>query len=160
VSRTGPLQVAVMAVTFGLTLLVPLQYAVLIGVGLAIVLFVAEQSNRLTVRQVVVLADGRWKEEDPDGEVRPGAVTVLQPYGSLFFASAPVFRSQLPRVDPEISGRAVVMSSGSPGLRRWRAPARQTTCERQRRDGSVGVRGPSPLGSTPMIEPSSLGRAA
>ncbi|WP_231502570.1 SulP family inorganic anion transporter [Blastococcus sp. URHD0036] len=109
VSRTGPLQVAVMAVTFGLTLVVPLQYAVLIGVGLAVILFVAEQSNRLTVRQVEVLPDGRWKEVDPDEEVRPGAVTVLQPYGSLFFASAPVFRSQLPRVDPGTSGRAVVI---------------------------------------------------
>jgi SulP family sulfate permease len=35
-------------------------------------------------------------------------VVVLQPYGSLFFASAPVFRAQLPRVD-EGSATAVVV---------------------------------------------------
>jgi len=34
---------------------------------------------------------------------------VLQPYGSLFFAAAPVFESQLPEVRPESTGSVVVI---------------------------------------------------
>ena len=109
VLRTGPLQTALMAVTLVLTLLVPLQYAVLVGVGLAIVAFVAQQSNRLTVRRLVPSADGRMRECDPPPTVPAGEVTVLQPYGSLFFASAPIFRAQLPKVDEDSSPAVVVL---------------------------------------------------
>ena len=44
--RTGGTQATVMATTFILTLLVPMQYAVLTGVGISVILFVARQSNR------------------------------------------------------------------------------------------------------------------
>jgi len=98
VVKTGPFQTATMFVTLGLTLAIPLQYAVLVGVGFAIVLHVAEQSNKLTVRQLVFQPDGRVREATPPAEVPPGDVLVLQPYGSLFFASAPVFEAQLPTV--------------------------------------------------------------
>ena len=50
VVKTGPLPTAIMAVTFGLTLVIPLQFAVLVGVGLGIILFVAQQSNHVRVR--------------------------------------------------------------------------------------------------------------
>ena len=107
--RTGPLQAALMGVTLVLTLLVPLQYAVLVGVGLAIVAFVAQQSNRLTVRRLVPSPDGRMRECDPPRTVPAGAVIVLQPYGSLFFASAPVFRAQLPQVGDSSAPAVVVL---------------------------------------------------
>ncbi|UUT36280.1 SulP family inorganic anion transporter [Microbacterium elymi] len=42
VIKAGPLQTSIMAVTFVLTLVIPLQFAVLVGVGLGIVLFVAQ----------------------------------------------------------------------------------------------------------------------
>ena len=38
--RTGVVQKAVVATTFALTMIVPLQFAVLVGVGLAVVLHV------------------------------------------------------------------------------------------------------------------------
>ncbi|CCH86972.1 putative Sulphate transporter [Modestobacter italicus] len=107
--RTGPVQAALMGVTLVLTLLVPLQYAVLVGVGLAIVAFVAQQSNRLTVRRLVPSPDGRMRECDAPRTLPAGTVTVLQPYGSLFFASAPVFRAQLPRVDDSSAPAVVVL---------------------------------------------------
>ena len=109
VVRSSPLQGAVLAVTLVLTLLVPLQYAVLVGVGLAIILFVAQQSNRLTVRRLEVTDEGRIREDDPPRTVPGASVTVLQPYGSLFFASAPVFRSWLPAVDGESAAAVVVV---------------------------------------------------
>src|SRR5690606_20206905 len=45
--RTGAVQATVLATTFVLTLLIPLQYAVLSGVGLAVLLHVTQQSNRI-----------------------------------------------------------------------------------------------------------------
>ncbi|MFJ2542114.1 SulP family inorganic anion transporter [Microbacterium sp. NPDC087589] len=100
VFKTGAVQIAVFLVTFALTLLIPLQYAVIAGVGLAIVLQIARQSNRVRVRRWVFDAPGgRPIEQDPPTTVESGATVVLTPYGSLFFASAPSFRQQLP--DPE-----------------------------------------------------------
>jgi sulfate permease, SulP family len=108
--RTGSTQAAVMAVTFVLTLVIPLQYAVLVGVGLSVVLHVARQSNKITVK--------RWRftpgavlpeEEDPPAVLEPGKVLVLMPYGSLFFAAAPVFEAQLPQVTADSVGSVVIV---------------------------------------------------
>ncbi|WP_244528380.1 MULTISPECIES: SulP family inorganic anion transporter [unclassified Leifsonia] len=110
VVKTGALQTTTMAITFVLTLLIPVQFAVLVGVGLGTILFVVQQSNRLRLRQLSFASegrdgragragrDGRIREHDPVAVVGAEQVIVLQPYGSLFFASAPVFEAQLPRV--------------------------------------------------------------
>ncbi|WP_292828793.1 SulP family inorganic anion transporter, partial [Microbacterium sp.] len=109
VVKSGPLPTAIMAVTFGLTLVVPLQYAVLVGVGLGIILFVAQQSNQVRVRQVHVLDGGRMRESTPPPTIAAGEIVILQPYGSLFFASAPVFEHQLPAVSRESKGAVVII---------------------------------------------------
>ncbi|WP_163633430.1 SulP family inorganic anion transporter [Microbacterium sp. B35-04] len=109
VVRSGALPTAIMGVTFGLTLIIPLQFAVLVGVGLGVILYVAEQSNSVRVRAVHLAGDGRMRESDPPPVVPPGEVLVLQPYGSLFFASAPVFERQLPDVSRESSGAVVIV---------------------------------------------------
>jgi SulP family sulfate permease len=109
VMGSGPLQTAIMAVTFVLTLLVPAQFAVLIGVGLAIILFVGQQSNRLRLRQLEFASEGRIRESDPEPRVPAHSVIVLQPYGSVFFASAAALDEQLPKVDDDSRGSVVVM---------------------------------------------------
>jgi sulfate permease, SulP family len=109
VVKTGALQTTVMAVTFGLTLVVPLQFAVLIGVGLAIILFVAQQSNRLRVRQLEFHGQGRMREIEPVPVVPPHDVVVLQPYGNLAYATAPVFEGQLPEVRDDSRGSVVII---------------------------------------------------
>lgn len=109
VVKSGPLPTAIMAVTFGLTLVIPLQFAVLVGVGLGVILFVAEQSNHVRVRAVRIESDGRARETDPPATVPAGEVLILQPYGSLFFASAPVFERQLPAVSRESAGSVVIV---------------------------------------------------
>ena len=106
--RTGTVQKAVLTVTFVLTLVVPLQYAVLLGVGMSVVLHVVRQSNQVTVRRRVTDADGHLLEVDPPAELPAGEVVVLQPYGSLFFAAAPVFEATLPAVG-EASANSVVI---------------------------------------------------
>jgi SulP family sulfate permease len=109
VARTGPTQAVVLAVTFALTLVIPMQYAVVIGVGISVILFVVEQSTRIRVL--------RWRfsdgplptEEKPPAVLPPAEMVVLNVSGSLFFASAALFTEQLPTVAPESSHSAVVV---------------------------------------------------
>ncbi|WP_345802896.1 SulP family inorganic anion transporter [Microbacterium sp. AZCO] len=106
---TGPLQTVIMAVTFVLTILIPLQFAVLVGVGLGMVMFVVQQSNRVRVRELRLSDDGGMREVDPVPWIGRGTVTVLQPYGSLFFASAPTLERQLPAISRASSGAVVIL---------------------------------------------------
>ena len=94
--KTGNLQKAVLLVTFVLTMIIPLQYSVLVGVGLSVILHMVRQSNQITVKRRQLDADGHLVETDPPNELPANEVVVLQPYGSLFFAAAPVFESILP----------------------------------------------------------------
>lgn len=106
--KTGLVQQVVMVFTFVSALLVPLQYAVLIGVGIAVMLYVFQQSNKITVKAWTV-EPGRYPvESDPPATVPAQRVTILVPYGSLFYAAVPVFAEQLPEVTDE-SRHAVVI---------------------------------------------------
>jgi len=106
--KAGVVQRAVLVVTFVLTMVVPLQYAVLVGVGVSVVLHVVQQSNKVVIKQRVTTDEGDVLEVDPVAVVPAREIVVLQPYGSLFFASAPVFEAALPRVEAG-SGRSVVI---------------------------------------------------
>ena len=108
--RTGPTQAAIIVTTFVLTLLIPLQFAVLVGVGLSVILYVANQSAKVRViRWVFDEPGGLPLEADVPRELPPSETVVLQPYGSLFFAAAPVFESQLPQVTQQSTGSVVVV---------------------------------------------------
>lgn len=107
--RSSTLQAVVMIITFVLTVVIPLQFAVLVGAGLGIVLFVAQQSNRVRVRRLEFSDDGRLRESDPPAQVGPHEVLILQPYGSLFFASAPILEKQLPTVSRASEGAVVII---------------------------------------------------
>ena len=107
--RTGVTQASVMVVTFVLTIAAPLQFAVLTGVGISVVLFVVRQSNKVIVHRWVLRPDDPLpKEVAPPEELAAGDVVVLTTYGSLFFASAPVFEAQLPKAT-STSRNAVVI---------------------------------------------------
>ena len=92
-----------LVVTFALTMMIPLQYAVLVGVGLSVILHVVRQSNQVIVKRQQVDTDGHLVESDPPAVLPGGEVVVLQPYGSLFFAAAPVFEGLLPQVKDDIA---------------------------------------------------------
>ncbi len=108
VARTGPVPLTVMSTTLILTLIIPLQFAVLVGVAISVLLFVIRQSSRLVVRRIVYRPDGRAIEVEPPDELEAGDVVVLQPYGAIFFATATVLRDRMPRVT-DSSRRAVVI---------------------------------------------------
>jgi SulP family sulfate permease len=107
--RTGVVQRTVMVATFVLTMIIPLQFAVMIGVALSLVLHVIRQSNRVSIRLRTRDADGHLIEADPPAELAGGEVVVLQPYGSLFFAAAPTFEAALPGVTPRSRHSVVIL---------------------------------------------------
>jgi SulP family sulfate permease len=107
--KTGTMQATVMTVTFALTMLIALQYAVLVGVGISMILFVITQSNRVTLKQWVYNDEGGYREVEPPKTVPANEVIVLQPYGSLFFAAAPVFEEALPEVDDDSQHSVVIL---------------------------------------------------
>jgi SulP family sulfate permease len=109
VAKTGVVPLTVMSITFGLTLVVPLQYAVLVGVGISAILFVIQQSTRLVTKRLVFHDDGRVEETEPPVTVPPDEVIVLQPYGALFFATAATLVEQMPAVTPESVNSAVIL---------------------------------------------------
>ncbi|HET8930443.1 MAG TPA: SulP family inorganic anion transporter [Acidimicrobiales bacterium] len=107
--RTGPAQKIVMGVTFALTVVIPLQYAVLTGVALSVLLYVVNQSNQVVIRRRVRDEHGNLMEVDPPTMVPAHEVLTLQPYGSLFFAAAPVFEAALPAIDSASHGSVVLL---------------------------------------------------
>ena len=107
--KTGAMQATVMSVTFVLTMLIPLQNAVLVGVGISLILFVIRQSNDVTIKRWMIPEPGVMIEVDPPETVPPNEVVVLQPYGSLFFAAAPAFEEKLPEVTSESRNSVVIL---------------------------------------------------
>lgn len=107
--KTGSVQATVMTVTFVLTMVIALQFAVLVGVGISMILFIITQSNRVTVKRWIFEDDGRRREVDPPHEVPANEVVVLEPYGSLFFAAAPVFEEALPNAEPSSNNAVVIL---------------------------------------------------
>lgn len=83
-------------VTLGLTLFIPLQWAVFAGVVLSILVYLASSSHDARVVQYVPNPDGTYTERLAPAALPSNAVTLLQVYGSLFFAGAANVESLLP----------------------------------------------------------------
>jgi len=97
--KTGNVQRVVMTITFVGTLLVPLQFAVLLGVGLSILLFVFDQSNKVRLYEWVLDDSGLPLEQPAPESLPSNMATILVPYGSLFYAAAPTFEEALPSIE-------------------------------------------------------------
>lgn len=109
VARTGSVPLSVMTVTFVLTVVIPLQYAVLVGVGISVLLVVISQSSQLDTRRLVIHDDGRFEEVEPPATVPSGEVIVLVPYGALFFATASTLLEQMPTVTAGSTNSVVIL---------------------------------------------------
>ena len=107
--KTGKTQAVILGVTFTLTMLIPLQNAVLAGVGISVILYTIRQSGHISIKRRVQTEEGDLIEESPPPELPPNEVVVLQPYGSLFFAAAPVFEDKLPKVTATSRNSVVIL---------------------------------------------------
>ena len=108
--KTGPIQQVVMVITFIFTLLIPLQYAVLVGVAIAIVLFVVDQSNKITIKEWIYKKGQLPIEADAPEVLEPNKITILVPFGSLFFAAVSKFDDQLPSVTDDTRNSVVIIN--------------------------------------------------
>ena len=98
---------AVMLVTLTLTLLIPLQWAVFAGVALSVVVYLVNSSSEARIVEYVAKGDGTFTEKQPPAVLPSHAVTILQVYGSLFFAGAAHVEATLP--SPKGAERPVVI---------------------------------------------------
>jgi SulP family sulfate permease len=108
--KTGMVQQVVMGITFIACLLIPLQYAVLVGVAMSVLMYVLQQSNKITIKQWKATEGPYPIEQDPPEKLPANEVLVLIPYGSLFFAAAPLFEEQLPDVTDKTHNTVVVLN--------------------------------------------------
>ena len=97
--NTGVIPRVVMLITFVGTLIMPLQFAVLLGVAISILLLVIQQANQIKLVELVPGKNGFPNEHPAPKKLPSHKVTVLQPYGSLFYAAAKTFEEILPEAD-------------------------------------------------------------
>ena len=105
--RTSLSSRTVLVLTFGATLVLPIQIAVLFGVIASVVLQIYKTSLDIQVVELAVSDDGSVREHTPPAILPSNRATVLDFYGSAFFASAPTLQSLLP--ETKQSKRAVVI---------------------------------------------------
>jgi SulP family sulfate permease len=86
----------IMVFTFVATLVLPVQYAVLIGVILSIVHHVYGASLDVQLVEMVLLKDGFFEERPAPEELPSDRVTIIRSYGTAFFASMDTLEQQLP----------------------------------------------------------------
>jgi SulP family sulfate permease len=96
--NTGRVPSTIMIITFLATLFMPLQYAVLLGTVLSVVLHVFRQSNKVVVTELVLQPQGYPIEQPGPAVLTSNKITVLMVYGSLFFAGAKSLEDLLPDV--------------------------------------------------------------
>lgn len=89
----------VMLVTLGLTLAIPLQQAVFLGVLLSILAyFFITGTHEVRLTQIIPNPDGTVSEGPAPAELASNAVTLLQIYGNMTFAGAETLEQFLPKV--------------------------------------------------------------
>lgn len=93
----GNASIAVVA-TFIATLLLSVPMAVAVGVVISIILFVSSSAGDVRVVEQVLLDDGRMAELEPSETLRSNGITIIEAYGSLFFAGARTLAERLPAV--------------------------------------------------------------
>ncbi len=96
--KAGQISKVSMIVTFVAILVVPLQFAVLFGVALSILLNTIRQSNKVSVTQWVLQPQGFPLEQAPPKHLPSHRLTLLHVYGSLSFAAARNMEEMLPAI--------------------------------------------------------------
>jgi SulP family sulfate permease len=95
--RTGRSSQIALAATFAATLFMPVASAVAVGVVLSLLLQLNQEAMDLTV-ELVPTVEGRFQEQPAPRTLTSNQVTVLDVYGSLFYAGARTLQARLPEV--------------------------------------------------------------
>ena len=95
---TGIMPRAVMVITFLGTLVMPLQYAVFMGVAISILLQIGRQADNVKLVELVRGESEMPVEQPPPKHLSDSTMTVLYVYGSLFYAAAKTLEEVLPEI--------------------------------------------------------------
>jgi SulP family sulfate permease len=87
---------SVMLVTFACTLMVPVQWAVFIGVILSGLVYFFSAADDVHVLEIVHTESGQLRKQAPDEKLPSRSVTVLQIRGNLFYAAVEKLEAMLP----------------------------------------------------------------
>lgn len=105
---TGWVPRLVMLATFIATLLLPIQYAVLLGIALSLLLYVYRSSLDVQVKQILPTnTEQVFREHPAPTDLPANAITILHIYGSVFYASADILQAALP--SPSTANRSIVI---------------------------------------------------
>jgi SulP family sulfate permease len=105
--QTGQISRVAMGLTFAATLILPLQFAVFIGVAVSVMLSVFQASSRIRLVQLELVPNGFPVEKPVVKQLRDHTMHLFFVYGSIFFAAASTLEKQLP--DPTTAKGAVVL---------------------------------------------------
>ena len=94
--RSGRVPQIALVTTFLATLLLPVAMAVGVGVALSLLLQLNQEAMDLRVVELTPRADGRFAEHPAPPALTSNHVTVLDVYGSLFYAGARTLQARLP----------------------------------------------------------------
>jgi SulP family sulfate permease len=85
-----------MIFTFIATLMIPIQYAVFLGVFLSFIMYIYRSAEKVEIYEIIPLQGGRYEERPAPKQLQDHQVILLDPRGSLFFAGAAEFEEDLP----------------------------------------------------------------
>jgi len=97
----------IMLFTLIATLILPVQWAVFLGVALSFIVHVVGASGDIEIKEVVQQADGLFEEQPAPAQLSSDSITVLHVWGHLFFSGAITLQERLPEVGD--AQRAVVI---------------------------------------------------
>ncbi len=114
--QTGIVARTAMVLTFIATIALPLQFAIMIGIAISVMMHVFRSSNQVRVIEFVPVENG-FPLEQPAPSILPDReVTMLYGYGSLFFASAATFEDSLPNADETQQAVVILILRGQPDV--------------------------------------------
>jgi sulfate permease, SulP family len=96
--RTGPTSRIAMIATFVATLIFTIPQAVGVGVFISLLLQLNQEALDLRVVQLIPRSGGSFEEEPAPDRLSSHSVTILDVYGSLFYAGARTLQARLPEV--------------------------------------------------------------
>jgi SulP family sulfate permease len=95
--------------TFIITLVMPVQYAVLIGIVLSAILYFYTSSKEVKVVALQPRADGRLAEVPAPQTLESRTITLLQISGAIHFAGARTAEKLLPKITKEVQQPFVIL---------------------------------------------------
>ena len=114
--RTGRISQVAMAATFVATLFLPVAAAVGLGVVLSLLLQLNQEAMDLKVVELVPTDDNQFRERPAPRTLASNEVTVLDAYGSLFYAGARTLQARLPEVGAAQAPAVVLRLRGRTSL--------------------------------------------